>query len=84
MEVVGQKRLADKVTNILDRIEMELDEADKNIGEAMHLVDLDNDGLVSSAIFFKKFLTWHAEGKALLQHIVVAIHTQMHVIAEEF
>lgn len=47
VEVVGQKRLADKVTNILDRIEMELDEVDNNIGQAMHLVDLDNDGLVS-------------------------------------
>ena len=46
VEVVGQQRLADKVTNILDRIETELDEADTNIGQAMHLVDLDNDGLV--------------------------------------
>ena len=46
VEVVGQKRLADKVTSILDRLEMELDEADTNIGQAMHLVDLDNDGLV--------------------------------------
>lgn len=46
VEVVGQQRLADKVTSILDRIEMELDEADSNIGQAMHLVDLDNDGLV--------------------------------------
>ena len=50
VEVVGQQRLADKVTNILDRIEMELDEADNNIGQAMHLVDLDNDGLVRNIL----------------------------------
>ena len=46
MEVVGQKRLADKVTTILGRIEKELDEADTNIGNSMHVLDLDNDGLV--------------------------------------
>ena len=44
--MVGQKRLADKVSSILNRIEKELDEADTNIGEAMHVLDLDNDGLV--------------------------------------
>ena len=47
VEVVGQKRLADKVTTILGRIEKELDEADTNIGNSMHVLDLDNDGLVS-------------------------------------
>ena len=46
VEVVGQKRLADKVTTILGRIEKELDEADTNIGNSMHVLDLDNDGLV--------------------------------------
>ena len=56
MEVVGQQRLADKVTNILDRIEMELDEADSNIGQAMHLVDLDNDGLVRHSSAYSETL----------------------------
>lgn len=46
MEVAGQKRLEDKVTGILHRIEKELDEADTRIGDAMHVLDIDNDGLV--------------------------------------
>ena len=45
-EVIGQKRLADKVTGILERIEKELDTVDSKIGEAMHILDTDNDGMV--------------------------------------
>ena len=45
-EVLGQKRLADKVSGILQRIEKELDHVDTKIGEAMHVIDLDNDGMV--------------------------------------
>lgn len=45
-EIVPQKRLADKVSGILSRIEAELDAVDKKIGERMHILDLDNDGLV--------------------------------------
>lgn len=45
-ELVGQQRLADKVTGILQRIEWELDTVDSRIGEAMHVLDVDNDGLV--------------------------------------
>lgn len=45
-ELVGQQRLADKVTGILQRIERELDTVDSRIGEAMHVLDVDNDGLV--------------------------------------
>lgn len=41
-----QKRLADKVSGILSRIEAELDAVDEKIGERMHILDLDNDGLV--------------------------------------
>lgn len=48
VEVVGQSRLADKVGGILDRLEKELDEADASIGSAMHILDLDEDGLVDS------------------------------------
>lgn len=47
VEVIGQQRLADKVSSILDRIEMELDEADSNIGQSMHMLDLDGDGLIT-------------------------------------
>lgn len=46
-EIVPQKRLADKVSGILSRIEAELDAVDEKIGERMHILDLDNDGLVS-------------------------------------
>ena len=46
-EVVGQARLASKVTSILERIEAELDSVDSKIGERMHILDLDNDGLVA-------------------------------------
>ncbi|KAK9786798.1 hypothetical protein WJX73_003279 [Symbiochloris irregularis] len=46
-EVVGQQRLADKVSGILERIEADLDAVDTKIGESMHVLDLDNDGLVS-------------------------------------
>ena len=49
-EVVGQSRLADKVTAILGRIERELDSVDSKIGESMHVLDLDNDGLVRPCI----------------------------------
>lgn len=40
------KRLSDKVSGILQRIEEELDVVDAKIGESMHILDLDNDGLV--------------------------------------
>ena len=45
-EVVGQKRLADKVSGILERIEKELDSVEHSIGESMHVLDTDNDGMV--------------------------------------
>lgn len=49
-ELLGQKRLADKVSGILQRIEKELDNVDIRIGEAMHVIDLDNDGMVSHVL----------------------------------
>ena len=45
---MGQQRLANKVTSILHRIEHDLDSADSKIGDAMHVLDLDNDGLVGA------------------------------------
>ena len=57
-EIVPQKRLADKVSGILSRIEAELDAVDEKIGERMHILDLDNDGLVSQIIHFRIFAEW--------------------------
>ena len=49
VKVVGQERLSTKVTSIINRIEQDLDSVDSKIGEAMHVLDLDNDGLVRAA-----------------------------------
>ena len=48
-EVVGAQRLSDNVSSILERLEGELDKVDTRIGESMHVLDLDNDGLVRRA-----------------------------------
>ena len=50
-EVVGAKRLSDNVSSILERLEGELDKVDTRIGESMHVLDLDNDGLVRSVSY---------------------------------
>ena len=56
-EVVGHKRLQDNVQSILQRIERELDHVDSRIGESMHVLDLDNDGLVRpSALLLVTYL----------------------------
>lgn len=59
-EIVPQKRLADKVSGILSRIEAELDAVDEKIGERMHILDLDNDGLVSHCLNFSLLLSFFA------------------------
>lgn len=46
VEAVGHERLSNNVSNILARLEGELDQVDSKIGESMHVLDLDNDGLV--------------------------------------
>lgn len=46
VEVVGHERLSSNVSSILDRLESELDHVDSKIGESMHVLDMDNDGLV--------------------------------------
>lgn len=51
-EVVGQKRLADKVSGILERIEKEIDNVEAKIGKSMHVLDLDGDGLVRTLCIF--------------------------------
>ena len=48
-EIIGQKRLRDKVSGILERIEKELDSVESKIGESMHVLDTDNDGMVSAS-----------------------------------
>ena len=45
-EVLGQRRLEDKVTSILKRVEKELDFVDEKIGSKFRLLDIDNDGVV--------------------------------------
>lgn len=47
-EAVGHERLSSNVSGILARLEGELDHVDSKIGESMHVLDLDNDGLVPS------------------------------------
>lgn len=49
-EVVGAQRLSDNVSSILERLEGELDKVDSRIGESMHVLDLDNDGLVRTCM----------------------------------
>ncbi len=39
--------LEERVGGILMRIEAELDDAEQTIGERLHVIDLDNDGLIS-------------------------------------
>ena len=39
--------LEERVGGILMRIEAELDDAERTIGERLHVIDLDNDGLIS-------------------------------------
>ena len=50
VQVVGQQRLATKVTSILNRIEEDLDSVDSKIGASMHVLDVDNDGLVRARL----------------------------------
>ncbi len=40
------------MTGILERIEKELDSVESKIGEAMHVLDTDNDGMVRACAVF--------------------------------
>jgi Ca2+-binding EF-hand superfamily protein len=46
-ELAAPQRLEERVNGILLRIEKELDQAEQSIGSSMHVIDLDNDGLIS-------------------------------------
>ena len=46
-ELAAPQRLEERVSGILLRIEKELDQAEQAIGSNMHVIDLDNDGLIS-------------------------------------
>ena len=48
-KALGAERLADRVPAILSRIERELDVVDARIGEKMHVLDTDGDGVVTEA-----------------------------------
>ena len=67
-EIVPQKRLADKVSGILSRIEAELDAVDEKIGERMHILDLDNDGLVRHCLNFSLTCSTFAANPTGKQH----------------
>ncbi len=54
-EVVGHERLESNVQTILQRIERELDAVDIRIGEKMHVLDVDNDGLVRPSFRVQRF-----------------------------
>lgn len=45
-EALGQRRLEDRVTNILKRVEKELDMVESKIGDKFRVLDVDNDGVV--------------------------------------
>ena len=51
-KALGAERLAGRVPAILARIEAELDTVDARIGERMHVLDADNDGIVSEVSSF--------------------------------
>jgi len=46
-ELALSRALEERVSGILHRIELELDEADKAIGGSLHVIDADGDGLIS-------------------------------------
>lgn len=46
-QALGQKRLEERVSGILKRVEKELDDADTKIGSKLRVLDLDNDGIIS-------------------------------------
>ena len=48
-KALGAERLADRVPAILTRIERELDAVDARIGEKMHVLDTDDDGMITEA-----------------------------------
>ncbi len=46
-QALGQKRLEERVSGILKRVERELDDADQKIGSKLRVLDMDNDGVIS-------------------------------------
>ena len=66
------QQVADYVSNILIRIEEDIDNADTKIGEKLHLLDKDNDGMITraelqEAISFVKDELGEDELESLLQ-----------------
>jgi LETM1 and EF-hand domain-containing protein 1 len=46
-EALGQRRLEDRIGSILKRVERDLDDVEKKIGDKFKLLDADNDGIIS-------------------------------------
>lgn len=73
-ELVAPRRLEEHVSNILLRLEKELDQAEATIGERLHVLDLDNDGLITEqeltdALTFLKANLDDQDLKALLEKL---------------
>lgn len=58
-EVYASKKLSDKVSKFLHNIEKEMDDVDMQIGEKLHLIDLDGDGVVSLLAMLSVSFTWN-------------------------
>ena len=46
-EALGQRRLEDRISSILKRVEKDLDDVESKIGNKFKLLDTDNDGIIS-------------------------------------
>jgi LETM1 and EF-hand domain-containing protein 1, mitochondrial len=73
-KALGAERLADRVPAILTRIERELDAVDARIGEKMHVLDTDGDGVVTegelrAALGFLRDNLGDGELRALLERL---------------
>lgn len=83
------KRLSGRVSNILHRIEKELDEVDKQIGENLHLIDKDGDGMISrdelgTALGFLREQLGEPELRRLLEEMCNAAQKDSNIDVEQF
>ena len=73
-KALGAERLADRVPAILTRIERELDAVDARIGEKMHVLDADGDGVITqgeltAALGFLRDQLGDGELRSLLERL---------------
>lgn len=75
-ELFAPRRLEERVNGILLRLEKELDQAEAAIGERLHVLDMDNDGLITAkeltdALQFLKANLDEQDLNALLERLEV-------------